>query len=491
MAKIDYPAPPVKATLYAHQLAGYRQALDTLETRRGYGLLYEMGCGKSLTAVAIMGRLYLDGRVARVLIVAPSTVCAVWPSELAKYAGYPAHCAVLRGTRAKRVAALQTLSRCQRGLLVAVINYESAWRLERELRAWRPDMIICDESQRIKTPTAAQSKAMHRLGDAARYKMILSGTPIQATPLDIWSQYRFLDPTVFGTRFTAYKSRYAVMGGYMVNGRPVQVVSYRHLDELSAKVYSIAQRVTKAEALDLPRQTYEVRPVELDTAERAAYREMQRESMLRLGGGTVTAPIVLTQKMRLRQITGGFVRTDDGGEVVQVGHSKLDALREIVEDYALDGGGKLVIFAAYVPEVLAICGMLDKLMPRAPGQPPGYACIYGDVPMAERDEGVRRLQTDPDCLALVGQIDTAGVGLTLTAAHLTVYYSINYNYGTYDQSMSRVHRISQDHDCHYIHLVATGTVDEEVKAAVDGKATMAEMVLGAGKDTSAFGAGGM
>lgn len=202
------------------------------------------------------GAGYQMGKVKRVLIVAPTSVCAVWPKEFAEYAAFPYTIRTMLGTKAQRLKELNDLVRFPyQHLKVAVINYESTWRDEifEALQDYDADLIIADESQRIKTHDASQSKAMHRLGDQARYKMILSGTPVQNEAIDIFSQYRFLDPAIFGLNFYAFRSRYCEMGGF----NRKQIVRYRDLDQLIKKEHSIAYRVTKDEALDLPEQTFE------------------------------------------------------------------------------------------------------------------------------------------------------------------------------------------------------------------------------------------
>lgn len=141
-----------------------------------------MGCGKTLTAIAVTGAGYQMGHLKRVLIIAPTSVCAVWPKEFAEYAAFPYTIKTLLGDKARRLKDLDDLERFPYAhLKVAVINYESTWRdgIFERLEQYDADLIICDESQRIKTHNAEQSKAIHRLGDQARYKMILSGTPIQ------------------------------------------------------------------------------------------------------------------------------------------------------------------------------------------------------------------------------------------------------------------------------------------------------------------------
>ena len=441
-----------------------------------------MGCGKTLTAMAAMGRLYEDGDIERVLIVAPASVCSVWKKDMERFADFPYLLRVLLGERKKREQMLESLVRYDtdtkmfgigKKLLVAVINYESAWRMETELTAFKPQLIICDESQRIKSRTAQQSKALHRLGKYAKYRMILSGTPVQNSPLDMYSQFLFLKPDVFGTRWKPFEAHYAVLGTiYAPGGRAVsKVQGYRNLDELTAKVYGHAHRVTKAEALDLPDKTFESRYVELAPPEARAYREMQKESLVWLGEtDVVTAPIVLTRMLRLQQITGGFL-ADSEGEAVQLGTSKLDALRDIIEDAVIDGGEKLVVFARFVPEVKSILALCEKMKVPAVG-------LWGEVPTVQRGDLVERFQTDPDCKVFVAQIDTAGTGITLHAAHLAVFYSVNFNYATYQQATDRIHRIGMgDAPCHYIHLVAEGTIDEHVLEALEQKRDLADVVL--------------
>lgn len=240
---------PVKAKLYQHQIRAAEMALALFDTPpRGFGLLFEMGCGKTLTAIAILGALYQRRAIKRVLVVAPASVCAVWPKEFESYAAFPAHVRVLSGEQSKRAKVFEELSRTRgNGLHVLTINYEGVWRgqMLKRLMEWDPDVIIADESQRIKSPLATQSKAMHRLGDRARYKLILSGTPVQNNAEDLWSQYRFLDSSIFGTNFYAFRSRYAIMGGY----ENKKIIGYKRMDELVKKEYSMAYRVTKQEVM--------------------------------------------------------------------------------------------------------------------------------------------------------------------------------------------------------------------------------------------------
>lgn len=474
------PAPllpyPVKANLYKHQIRGANMALrafgalDAKTPGGGFGELFEMGCGKTLTTIAVAGALYNLGKIDRVLVVAPTSVCSVWPHDLNQFATFPWEARVLLGDKKKRLKALNELENWPfKALRIAVINYESTHRegIFEALAAYKPDLIVCDESQRIKNPSAAQSKALHKLGDAAPFRMILSGTPVQNNAVDLYSQYRFLDPAVYGANFYAFKNRYCIMGGYGQH----QIVGYRNMDELVEKEHSVAYRVTKEECLDLPQQTFINRYVQFTDAEQAIYEQLRKSSFLELETGeNVTATTILTMYLRLMQLTGGFLTADESTRPNQVNTAKLDALADIVDDYVVDAGKKLVIFARFRAEIAAIENLLRLRKIQ-------YGSIYGDVPMEERGKIVDDFQTNPDTKVFVAQIQTAGLGITLHAASTAVFYSYDYNYANYAQALARIHRIGQRLPVTYIHLVVDGSIDEKILAALENKEDMAKTVV--------------
>lgn len=474
------PAPllpyPVKANLYKHQIRGANMALrafgalDAKTPGGGFGELFEMGCGKTLTTIAVAGALYNLGKIDRVLVVAPTSVCSVWPHDLNQFAAFPWEARVLLGDKKKRLKALNELENWPfKALRIAVINYESTHRdgIFEALAAYKPDLIVCDESQRIKNPSAAQSKALHKLGDAAPFRMILSGTPVQNNAVDLYSQYRFLDPAVYGANFYAFKNRYCIMGGYGQH----QIVGYRNMDELVEKEHSVAYRVTKEECLDLPQQTFINRYVQFTDAEQAIYEQLRKSSFLELETGeNVTATTILTMYLRLMQLTGGFLTADESTRPKQVNTAKLDALADIVDDYVVDAGKKLVIFARFRAEIAAIENLLRLRKIQ-------YGSIYGDVPMEERGKIVEDFQANPDTKVFVAQIQTAGLGITLHAASTAVFYSYDYNYANYAQALARIHRIGQRFPVTYIHLVVDGSIDEKILAALENKEDMAKTVV--------------
>ena len=470
---------PVRAKLFRHQVRAANMALIQLSSKpsAGFGLLFEMGCGKTLTAVAIMGALYRQRKITRVLVVAPSSVCSVWPHDLAAFAAFPYEVRVLLGEKKQRLEALHSLTdypNTANRLLVAVINYEATHRegIFEALDGYAADLIICDESQRIKNPRAAQSRAVQMLGDRAACRLILSGTPVQNSAIDLYSQYRFLDPGVFGANFYAFRNRYCQMGGY--GGH--EVVGFQHMDELVRKEHSIALRVTKAECLDLPAQTFVRRYVELEPAARRLYDQIARASCAELeSGGRVTASIVLTRLLRLMQLTGGFVQPDGSDRAQQAGSAKLDALADILEEYVQEAGQKLVVFARFCPEIATICQLLEQRGIR-------YGRIDGEVPMDQRGAIVETFQQDPGVKVFVAQIQTAGLGITLHAASAAVFYSLDFNYANYAQALARIHRIGQAQPVTYIHLLAENTVDEQVLDALEHKEDLARTIVDSWQD---------
>lgn len=437
---------------------------------KGFGLLFEMGCGKSLTAIAIMGALFEQGLIRRVLVACPGSIVAVWESELAKFAAFSYRFAALLGTKQQRIRTLYALGEDGSGALqVAAINYESTFRDGMFDALWKygADLIICDESQRIKNPKAQQTLAMQKLAEKAKYRLALTGTPIQQDAQDVFAQYKFLDNSVFGDNFYAFRARYCKLGGF--GGK--QVVGIKNEDELSRKMYSVAYRVTKAECLDLPPETFVTREIELSPAERKHYDELRVASVTELSQeAKVEATTVLTKLLRLQQAAGGFLRADDSERVTQIGSSKLDALSDIVEDYVIGEGRKLVIFARFLPEVAAIGELLRSKGIR-------YGRITGDVPLQERGEIVEDFQTNSETMCFVAQLQTAGLGITLHAASTAVFYSVGYNLADYQQALARIHRKGQTQPCTYILLQAARTVDQKIMEALDKKSDIARRIV--------------
>ena len=399
-------------------------------------------------------------KIKRLLILAPKSIVTVWEDEFSKFADFPYSLSVLKGSSVKKIQTLNSIP--NKGLEVAVVNYDSIALIEKELLSWNPGMIICDESSKIKNPTAKMSKATHKIAKLCSYRLILTGTPIQNNPLDFFSQYKALDENIFGKSFYAFKNEYAILGNFN------QPIGWRNLAELVRKAHSIAFRVTKEDALDLPETTDIIRSIELEDKAMKLYKQFVKDSFMELSKGEVTATNILTRLLRLQQITGGFLRPDeDSDRYEQVSSAKLDALEDII-DTAVSEGKKIVVIARFIPEITEICKMLEKKNIK-------YAKVCGEV--KDRAYEVDEFQNNPECMVFVGQLQTVSMGLTLTAASTLVFYSLSYNYADYSQARARIHRIGQRNTCQYIHLVAKGTIDETVLTALEQKENIATKIV--------------
>ena len=431
-----------------------------------------MGTGKSLTTIMTMGVLYQKGLIEKVLVVAPTSVCSVWPLELEQYADFSYTIQVLLGEKVQRIKALDDLMRYPYDKLkVAVINYESTFRegIFEKLKEFNADLIVCDESQRIKGHKSKSSVAMHELGDQAKYKMILSGTPLQNNVTDLWSQYRFLDKSIFGELYYPFERRYCIMHSVFKS----KVLKNINTDELIQKEHSIAYRVRKDEAIDLPEQIFETRIIQMSKKERAMYEQMKENSVIELERGErVTAATVLTKLLRLQQFTGGYLVKDDHSIPEQISTAKMDALSEILDD-CVDNRKKIVIFARFLAEIEGI----KELVKKKCGKDWRWVSIQGSVPKEERGGLIKQFQEDPKTLFFVGQLDTCAFGITLTAADTMVYYSKTWNFAVYDQSLSRIHRLGQRNTCTYIDLVADRSIDSVITAALRRKSDLATNIV--------------
>lgn len=440
------------------------------EAGRGFGLLFEMGCGKTLTAIAIIGALYEKKEVQRCIVVAPTTVVPVWPKEMKDMADFPFVSAVMLGTKSRRLKAYKEMQMLadqssDSPLQLVCINYNEIFRdgIRELLHEFHADAIILDEGHYIKRHTAQTAKAAYALGDNAKYRLLLTGTPMTNRQDDLYGEFRFVDKRIFGTNFYQFRNRYCVMGGFQNK----VIVGEKNKAEMVQKLHSASLRVTKADALDLPEETSVTRLVELSKAEKDIYEQLRKTGLAELQGGEITAPLVITKMLRMQQVCGGFVQMDDAEKPAQIGTSKLDALKDILTDVVVEGEQKIVIFARFLPEVHAICKLVEAMKL-------GYGVIYGAIPQEERGRIVERFQTDPDTKVFVAQIATAGLGITLHAASTAVFYSKDFSYSNVEQARARIHRIGQEFPCTYIDLVAEGTIDEQIQKALNDKKDLSQ-----------------
>lgn len=463
VAAEDVPPVPNEGTRsWTHQARAYWFA----HSLKSAMLSMDMGTGKSKVAVNIA----VNGQCATVLVICPLSVVDVWPSEFRKHApqGFNAVFGLLNegksvAAKTKQLHRALSLGKTGRKPVVAIVNYESAWRepLAGTLLTTPWDLVILDESHRIKSPGGKASMYCARLGSKARRKLCLTGTPMPHSPLDIYGQYRFLDPGIFGTSFARFKARYAVFGGF----HNKQVKGYQNQAELQKRFYSVAFRVEKADVLDLPEFNHNVRFCELRPATRKVYNEMEQEFYTMIKDREITASNALVKLLRLQQVTSGHIE-----EVPDLGFEKTELLEDVIEDMPLTE--PLVVFCRFDRD-------LDRV--RAVARKIGRE--YFELSGRERSLGAWQASKAGDVLGV--QIRSGGVGVDLTRARYAIYYSLGFSLGDYEQSLARIHRAGQTRPVFYYHLVAKNTVDQKVYQALRDRKDVVVSILEEGLTTDA------
>lgn len=464
------PEVPTKTAAWTHQRRGYAFALP----RTAAMLAMDMGTGKSLTAIGLAEGWpgWKTPRAMRVLVLCPVSVMRVWPREFRIHAARDWNVTVPTGSgtkKAKAISSALALTSTDRPLAV-VVNYEAAWRdpVASLLLGEAWDIVICDESHRIKSPNGKASQFAHTLASRANRRLALTGTPMPHSLLDAYAQARFLDEGVFGTSFFRFRHRYAVMGGYEQR----QVVAFQHEDEFADRLARLAFQCSAADVLDLPETVDVVRTCDLEPAARAAYRAMEDDFVAETRDGRITAANGGVKVLRLQQITGGVAPVEDPdnppSRPVVISTAKRDLLKDVLTD--LPAGDPVVVFARFTADLDAIREVADEL-----GR--SYAEISGN----------RKDALDDDACLLPGvevvgvQIQSGGVGIDLTRAAVAVYYSIGHNLGDFQQSLKRTHRPGQKRNVLYVYLVAAGTVDSTIITALRNREEGISAVLAAAK----------
>jgi SNF2 family DNA or RNA helicase len=327
-----------------------------------------------------------------------------------------------------------------------------------------------DESTTIKTPTAQRTKNILNLSKDAKYRRIMTGSPVTKNPLDLYTQCDFLSPWLLDfTSYYSFRNRYAQMKTLHMHGRQIQVVNgFKNLGELSDKLKSFSYRVLKEDCLDLPDKIFIKRQIQLTTDQRRLYEQMKKEAIAILEGKQSTTVNTLTQLMRLHQITCGHFTADDGS-LQKIANNRITELMNILEETE----GKAIIWAHYQHDIKNIIKEVEKV--HGPGSIVDY---YGLTPKETRQPNIKRFMNDPKCRFFVGTPATGGYGITLTAANTVIYYSNGYDLEKRLQSEDRAHRIGQTKSVTYVDLMADDTVDEKIVKALRKKINIASEVLG-------------
>jgi len=464
-----------KTKPYAHQLT----ALEKSWNKENYAYFMEMGTGKTKVLIDNLAMLYDKGKVDGALIIAPKGVVKTWyEQELpAHLPNHIENVSVLWQPNITKTQQekLDSLFEIDSALHILVMNVE-AFSTEKGVKFAtkfinsHKTLMAIDESTTIKTPTARRTKNIIKIGINAKYKRIMTGSPITKNPLDLYTQCDFLDPWLLDfSSYYAFRNRYAEMKTMHVSGRSIQVVDkFRNLSELSDTVKEFSYRVLKEDCLDLPPKNFIKRHITLTPDQKKVYEQMKKHAIAMLNKKVTTTVSVLTQLMRLHQITCGYVTADDGS-IQEVESNRMNELMSILEETE----GKVIIWANYQFSVGDIIQKITKKFGKE-----SYVHYYGLTPQEIRQENIKRFQNDPECRFIIGTPQTGGYGITLTQANTVIYYSNGYDLEKRLQSEDRAHRIGQKKTVTYIDIIAEDTIDEKIVEALRKKINIASEVLG-------------
>ena len=464
-----------KTKPYAHQL----DALEASWDKENFAYFMEMGTGKSKVLLDNAAVLYDKGLINGLLLIAPKGVYKNWyDSEIPTH--LPDHIQkkiVLWKTSdksKKQQTILNSLFKSETDLHILIMNVEAfssgnGTEFAQKFLSCHRSMIAIDESTTIKTPTSNRTKNILSLRPNSKYRRILTGSPVTKSPLDLFSQCLFLDPWLLDHQsYYTFRARYSICKKIQVNGRQVEiVVGYRNLGELSEKIKPFSKRILKEDCLDLPSKSYVKHYVELTKEQKKVYEQMKKEAIAFLDDKMQSSATVMTQLMRLHQITCGHFTADDG-TIKDIPCSRLTELMNILENVE----GKSIIWSHYTHDVRRIISEIKKVYGDE-----AVVDYYGATDTDARSKNIKKFQTDPKCRFFVGTTHTGGYGITLTAGSNMIYFSNGYDLEKRQQSEARIDRIGQTQKMTYIDIMSQDTIDERIVKALRNKVNIANTIM--------------
>ena len=472
--------PNFKTKPFNHQL----QALGCSWDKKDFAYFMEMGTGKSKVLIDNVAMLYDQGQINAAVVIAPKGVYRNWerleiPNHLPDHIQTRVTTWVAPSSRTKEDKKnIDNLSKTFDGLDIFLMNVEAlsskpaAEFLASYLNSTN-SLLAVDESTTIKTQSAGRTKNIVKAARLAKYRRILTGSPVTKNPLDLYSQCAFLDEDLLGfSSYWAYKARYAIeVKRHTSTHAFPHIVGFRNLDELSRKLAFFSFRVLKEDCLDLPAKIYSPRHIELSKEQEKAYNDLATFAIAQLEGQTLTVNNTMTMLLRLHQITCGYLPTDDGqGEPIPLKNNRMDELLSVLEETE----GKVIIWANYRYSIFDI----EKNLKKKFGEDT-VVTYFGDTKDQDRQEIVKTFQDEESPVRFfVANQQTGGYGLTLTAASTVVYYSNNYDLEKRIQSEDRAHRIGQKNNVTYIDIICESTVDENIVSSLRNKIDLASQSLG-------------
>ena len=465
-----------KTKPYAHQ----EDALQKSHDKKNFAYFMEMGCGKSKVLIDNIYWLWQQKEIDTAIVVAPKGVYMNWknneiPIHLPDDIDADIYLWKASSTKNEKKKLSEGVTKRDK-FRILLMNVESFVTKKApvflESFTHRSEFLLAiDESTTIKNVKAKRTKAIMKFGETAKYKRILTGSPITQSPLDLYSQCAFLSKSLLGyDSYWSFQGRFAIikqqrMGNMSFN----QVVGYKNLEELTQKLKFFAHRTTKKEALDLPDKIYTTRQVELTSTQIDQYMSMKKTSVIYLeDGDMVSAPEVMTRLLRLQQLLCGYLVNDDG-ETIELANNRIKVMMEVIEEM----DGKVIIWSRFRYDIKKIKNELSKTYGSG-----SVVTYYGDTSQEDRDSAIHNFQTNPETRFFVSNAQTGGRGITLTAASNVIYYSNDFNLESRKQSEDRCHRIGQHKPVLYVDLVCPNTVDVHIVKSLLQKDKIANKTLG-------------
>lgn len=427
--------------LYAYQ----EKIFQWVKQRKKIALFMDMGTGKTLVTLNFL----MYHRPKKVLIICPKVAMYVWQSEFKKHVKDNPYTIVPLNKGTSKDKADKVIENNKENT-VLIINYESSWRdhIEKALRDYKADMIICDESHKIKTYGSNVSKYIRQLGKNTEYKAILTGTPVTNTKLDYWGQFAFLDITLFGHLYSAYKNRYFEFHPKF----PSKIIKEKNMEELLWKVAENSVTVKLVEVKkDLPPITEEIIYTEMSPTQQKVYEKLRKEQFIKLEKGEILLKNAMNEMQKLQQISSGFIYIENEATYKFFENSKIEALKDLIEGM---GEEKVVVFCSFTEELKMIKTALEK-----EGK---TVAVIGN--------GQNELQKFYDgAQVCIVNLLAGAEGIDLTAAHYAIYFSPTLKMDKFEQSRARIYRNGQTMPCFVYHLINKNTVDTKIYSSLKNK----------------------
>lgn len=491
--KIEFKTKPYKHQLYCLSKYGDMEV---------FALLADMGTGKTWIIINNYAYLFAKGKVKNMLVIAPNGVQWNWvnneiklhlPERVAEHVTWAGYSGNMNKADKTNLNNLFSIKAAELGKILCV-NWESLSNkrgvdlINSFLDLSDKNMIVLDESDYCKTPTAKRTKVVMDIAKKSLYRRIMTGTPITNSPFDAWTQFNFLSDKILNApSFVSFKCRYGV---FLPQNNPlVQAIKaksrsskalvqatkdghpvYKNLDQLQRLIIPYSFRVLKQDCLDLPPKIYKNIYIELTKKQLGAYTIAKTDGIIQLQNDSVPILNKIAILTKLCQMTGNNVILPDGTncKIDPDNNPKLEKCVELVKQF-LDLKKQVIVWARYRNEIMDIVSALrENNIPTT--------MYFGGVNDQEKREAINSFQLGTYKVFVANQ-QSGGTGITLTKASVVIYYSNSFSLHDRLQSEDRCHRIGQtDNKVLYINLLAKNTVDESIQRCLDNKFDVASAI---------------